>query len=458
MELKRTTLLLGPVAGAALGLALSAAGLDPKICWTACITLTTAVWWVFESMPIPAASLLPFAAFPLAGVLTHQQSSAAFGDTVILMLMGAFMLSKAIEKSGVHERLALGMIRLVGGRGGSRLVFAFMLTAALISLWISNGATVLMLTPMALAVVSRSEDPRLAVPLLLGIAYSASIGGMGTLIGTPPNLIFAAIYEKTTGQEYGFLHWMEVGMPIVALGIPAMALWLTRRLRGAQPIALQAPDRWRSPEVRVLVVFAVTILAWITRTEPLGGWSALLDVPLAGESTIALAAVIVMFLVPDGEGGRLLDWESATAIPWGMLLLFAGGICIATAFTASGLAALIGSALGGLAGWPALALILAICLVVTFMTEITSNTAVATLLMPVLAAAAIGAQVKPELLMLPAAISASCAFMLPVATAPNAIIFATGHVTIARMAREGLVLNFIMAAIIAAVSYWTLVA
>jgi sodium-dependent dicarboxylate transporter 2/3/5 len=220
---------------------------------------------------------------------------------------------------------------------------------------------------------------------------------------------------------------------------------------------LQAPDRWRSPEVRVLVVFAVTILAWITRTEPLGGWSALLDVGLAGESTIALAAVVVMFLVPDGEGGRLLDWESATAIPWGMLLLFAGGICIATAFTESGLAALIGSALGGLAGWPALALILAICLVVTFMTEITSNTAVATLLMPVLAAAAIGAQVKPELLMLPAAISASCAFMLPVATAPNAIVFATGHVTIARMAREGLVLNFIMAAIIAAVSYWMLV-
>jgi sodium-dependent dicarboxylate transporter 2/3/5 len=314
-----------------------------------------------------------------------------------------------------------------------------------------------MLTPMALAVVSRSEDPRLAAPLLLGIAYSASIGGMGTLIGTPPNLIFAAIYEQTTGQEYGFLRWMEVGMPVVVLGVPATALWLTRGLRGAQPIALKVPDRWRSPEVRVLVVFAVTILAWITRSDPLGGWSALLDVGLAGESTIALVAVVAMFLVPDGEGGRLLDWESAVAIPWGMLLLFAGGICIATAFTASGLAALIGDALGGLSSLPVFAVILAICLVVTFLTEMTSNTATATLLMPVLAAAAVGAQVKPELLMMPAVISASCAFMLPVATAPNAIVFATGHLTIARMAREGLVLNFIMAAIIAAVSYWMLV-
>ena len=456
MDIKRLTLVLGPAAGAVLGLGLSSAGIDPKICWTVGITLTTAVWWVFESMPIPAASLLPFAAFPLAGVLTHQQSSAALGDTVILMLMGAFMLSKAIEKSGVHERFALGMIRLVGGRGGGRLVFAFMLTAALTSMWISNSATVLMLTPMALAVLSRSEDPRLAVPLLLGIAYSASIGGMGTLIGTPPNLIFSAIYERTTGEEYGFLRWMEMGIPVVVLGIPVTALWLTRNLRGAQPIALQAAEPWRSPEVRVLAVFGVTILAWITRTEPFGGWAGLLDVGLAGESTVALAAVVAMFLVPDGEGGRLLDWDTATAIPWGMLLLFAGGICIATAFMESGLAALIGDALGGLAGLPVFALILAICLAVTFMTEMTSNTATATLLMPVLAAAAVGAQVRPELLMLPAAISASCAFMLPVATAPNAIVFATGQLTIARMAREGLVLNFIMAAIISAVSYWLL--
>ncbi len=456
MNLKQVTLILGPVAGSALGLVLAAAGLDPKICWTAAITLNTAVWWIFESMPIPAASLLPFAAFPLAGVLTHQQASAALGNTVILLLMGAFMLSKAIEKSGVHERFALGMIRLVGGSGGARLVLAFMLTAALISMWISNTATVLMLTPMALALLAHSKDPRLGVPLLLGIAYASSVGGTGTLIGTPPNVIFAGIYAQTTGEEYGFVRWMTTGLPVVAVAIPLMALWLSRHLRGAEPMELRHTGPWRPPELRVLVVFGLTILAWITRSEPFGGWSGLLGIDTVADSTVALAAVVVMFLVPDGEGERLLDWERAASIPWGMLLLFAGGICIATAFTASGLSQLIGHALAGLSTLPVFVLILAICLTVTFLTEMTSNTATATLLMPVLAAAAMGTGTPPELLMIPAAISASCAFMLPVATAPNAIVYATGRMSIAQMAREGFVLNLIVATVVAGVVYFTL--
>jgi sodium-dependent dicarboxylate transporter 2/3/5 len=456
VKVKLASLMLGPVAGAALGAVLALAGLDPKICWTAGITLNTAIWWVFESIPIPAASLLPFAAFPLAGVLTHQQASAALGNTVILLLMGAFMLSKAIEKSGIHERFALGMIRVVGGHGGGRLVLAFMLTSALISMWISNSATALMLTPMALAVIARSDNPRLTAPLLLGIAYGASVGGTGTLIGTPPNVIFAGVYEQATGQEYGFVRWMQTGLPVVVLAIPLMALWLSRSLRGARPIELRPAGDWRRPEIRVMVVFGLTILAWITRSEPFGGWSGLVGIEGAGDSTVALAAVVVMFLVPDGEGGRLLDWKMAGSIPWGMLLLFAGGICIAAAFTASGLASLIGNALGGLAHLPVFVLILAICLTVTFLTEITSNTATATLLMPVLAAAAVGARVAPELLMIPAAISASCAFMLPVATAPNAIVYATDRLTIARMAREGFALNLIVAVVVALVSYLTL--
>ena len=456
VSLKVATLVAGPVAGALLGSLLAANGLDPKICWTAAITLNTAIWWVFESIPIPAASLLPFAAFPLAGVLTHQQASAALGNTVILLLMAAFMLSKAIEKSGIHERFALGMIRLVGGHGGWRLVLAFMLTAALISMWISNSATTLMLTPMALAVLARSGDARLAVPLLLGIAYGASVGGTGTLIGTPPNVIFAGVYEQLTGEEYGFVRWMRTGLPVVALAIPLMALWLARHLRGAKAIELRSAGAWRSPELRVMVVFGLTILAWITRAEPFGGWSGWLGIESAGDSTVALAAVVVMFLVPDGEDGRLLDWKMAGSIPWGMLLLFAGGICIASAFTVSGLAELIGNALGGLANLPVFVLILALCVSVTFLTEITSNTATATLLMPVLAAAAVGAGVAPELLMVPAAISASCAFMLPVATAPNAIVYATDRLTIAQMAREGFALNLIVALVVAAVSYWTL--
>jgi sodium-dependent dicarboxylate transporter 2/3/5 len=456
MSAKWVTTILGTVAGILLGSWLAAAGFDEKVCWTAGITLNTAIWWVFESIPIPAASLLPFAAFPLAGVLTHREASAALGNTVILLLMGAFMLSKAIEKSGIHERFALGMIRLVGGNGGSRLVFAFMLTSALISMWISNSATVLMLTPMATALLARSRDPRLAVPLLLGIAYAASVGGAGTLIGTPPNVIFAGIYEQTTGNEFGFLRWMKTGIPLVAVSIPVMAWWLTRNLKHAQALEPGRAGPWSKPELRVLVVFGLTILAWITRTDPLGGWSGWLGIDTAADSTVALAAVVVMFLVPDGRGGRLLDWDTAVSIPWGMLLLFAGGICIAAAFTASGLSGLIGSRLAGLSSLPLIGLLLALCLSVSFLTEITSNTATATLLMPVLAAAAAGAGVAPELLMVPAAISASCAFMLPVATAPNAIVYATGQMTIARMAREGFVLNLLVAVIATLVAWLTL--
>jgi sodium-dependent dicarboxylate transporter 2/3/5 len=452
-DLKPLTLVLGPLAGGALWLGLAAAGFDHKICWTAAITLTTAVWWVFESIPIPAASLLPFAALPLAGVLTHQQAANALGNPVILLLMGAFMLSKAIEKSGVHERFALGMIRALGGRGGARLVLAFALTAAFISMWVSNTATVLMLTPMALALLGRSSDPRLTVPVLLAIAYGASIGGMGTLIGTPPNVIFAGIYAQETGRQFGFLDWMAIGVPIVAVAIPLMALWLARDLRGTSPLRTDRPGPWQPAERRVVTVFGLTVLAWITQTEPYGGWTRLLGVDPASDATVALCGVLAMFLVPDGRGGHLLDWKAAGSIPWGVLLLFAGGICLAVAFMASGVSTLIGERMAGLAALHAFVLILGICLVVTFLTEITSNTAVATLMMPVLAAAAFATRLPPELLMIPAAISASCAFMLPVATAPNAIVYATGQVTIARMAREGLALNLLLAGIISTVAY-----
>jgi sodium-dependent dicarboxylate transporter 2/3/5 len=307
-----------------------------------------------------------------------------------------------------------------------------------------------------MALLTRSRDPRLTVPLLLGIAYGASVGGAGTLIGTPPNVIFAGVYEQATGQEYGFLRWMKTGIPLVALCIPVMALWLTRNLKHAQPLEPGTAGAWSSAELRVMIVFGLTILAWITRSDPMGGWSAWLGIDTAADSTVALAAVVVMFLIPDGKGGRLLDWDTAVSIPWGMLLLFAGGICIAAAFTKSGFSELIGNSLAGLASLPLMGLLLILCLSVSFMTEMTSNTATATLLMPILAAASAGAGIAPELLMVPAAISASCAFMLPVATAPNAIVFATGQVTIARMAREGFVLNLLVAAVVAGVSWLTL--
>ncbi|MEL6790757.1 MAG: SLC13 family permease [Pseudomonadota bacterium] len=439
----------------------NSAGFDRAIVTTIFITLLTASWWVTEAMPIPATSLVPFALFPLAGILTHKEAASALGSHVIILLMASFMLSKALEKSALHERLALYMIRLVGV-SGRRLVLGFMVAAAVLSMWISNSATTLMLATLALAIIARDDNPRLSVPLLLGIAYAASLGGTATLIGTPPNLIFADAFEQVTQAEYSFARFMVTGLPGVVIGVPVMALWLTRSLGGVRVPVLPEPGPWRSAEVRTMLVFGLAIILWITRAEPFGGWSGVFGITGAGDSTVAVFAVVLMFLVPsgnragDGRTSGLLDWESASNIPWGLLLLFAGGICIAAGFRASGLDGVIGRSLAGLASLPPFLMIIGLCLSVTFLTEMTSNTATANLLMPVLAAVAVEAQIAPALIMIPAVISASCAFMLPVATAPNAIVYGTGKVTIGRMVREGFVLNIIIALIVATSAYLTL--
>lgn len=449
-----TRILLGLAAAAAAGFAAHLGGLPQPIVATIAITVLTAFWWVSEALPIPATSLVPFALFPLAGVMDQREAAEALGSYVIVLLMASFMLSKALERSGAHERLALYMIRLVGG-SGRRLVIGFMIASAALSMWISNTATTLMLATMAFAILARTDDAKLAPALLLGIAYASSFGGTATLIGTPPNLIFADNFFRETGAEFSFVRWMTIGVPIIVIGIPLMALWLTRSLGGVKTPVLADPGPWRIEERRTLIVFAIAIALWVTRIEPFGGWSGALGMEAAGDSTVAVFAVILMFLVPDGKGGALLDWKAAGDIPWGMLLLFAGGICIASGFRASGLDALIGDQLSGLTKAPLFVMILGLCLSVTFLTEVTSNTATANLLMPLLAAVAAGAGVKPELLMIPAVISCSCAFMLPVATAPNAIIYGTGRVTIAQMAREGAVLNVIIAFVVTGVC-WTM--
>ena len=445
-------LTLGPLLAGAVGLGTAGAGLSSEAGWTAAVTTLCAIWWVTEPIPIPATSLLPFAVFPLTGVLDHRQVATAYGQTPILLLLGGFMLSTAMERSGAHRRLALGMVSAVGGAGGRKLVLGFMLASAALSMWISNTATTLMLLPVALAVLDQDRERTLETPLLLGIAYSASIGGLGTPVGTPPNVIFMGFYREATGTELGFVDWMRIGLPTVLLLLPLAWWWVTRHLRGAQPLELPEVGAWRPAERRVLAVFAVTALAWITRTEPFGGWSALVGARGASDSTVALASVVVLFLMPNGEGEKLLDWKTAARIPWDILLLFAGGIAVARGFDESGLSRAIGGALSQLASWPAVAMIALLCVSVTFLTEVTSNTATATLLMPVLAAAGAAAGVDPALFMAPAALSASCAFMLPVATAPNAIVFGTGRLPIERMAREGFALNWIGAAVITAVS------
>ena len=432
-------------------------GISGKPAIAAGITMLTVIWWVTEPIPIPATSLVPFALLPLFGIVDHKTVASSLGSHVILLLMGAFMLSKSLEKSGAHERMAVYMIRMVGVSSGRRLVLGFMLTSGFLSMWISNTATTLIMLPIALAILSHVDNRNLKVALILGIAYAASTGGIGSPIGTPPNVIFMGIYEEQTGKEFSFLDWMKIGVPVVLVALPIMALWLTRNVKLEEEIKLPELGEWRKEEVRTLVIFGLTALAWITRSEPFGGWSELFGVSIAGDSTVALAAVVVMFLYPNGKGGRILDWETAKDIPWGMLLLFAGGIAIAKGFVASGLSTMLGDWLSSLANLPLILMVLTICLVVTYLTEITSNTATATLLMPILAVAGISAGLDPSVLMIPAAMAASCAFMLPVATAPNAIAYGTGELEIRDMVKEGAVLSFLVSCIVGIVCYLLLI-
>ena len=447
---------LGPILAFGFYFLLSQFGLADKPAIAAGITMLTVIWWVTEAIPIPATSLVPFALLPLLGIVDHKTVASSLGSHVILLLMGAFMLSTALVKSGAHERMAVYMVRLVGVSSGRRLVFGFMLATAILSMWISNTASTLIMLPIALAILTHVNNRKLKVALILGIAYSASVGGIGTPIGTPPNVIFMGIYEETTGKEFGFLEWMKIGVPVVLISIPLMALWLTRSVTLDEKIQLPTLPKWRSEEKRTLIIFGLTAFAWITRGAPLGGWSELFNTPSAGDSTVALTAVVIMFMTPNGKGGRILDWNAAKEIPWGMLLLFAGGIALAKGFAASGLSSMLGEWLSSLANLPMIAMVLTLCLVVTYLTEITSNTATATLLMPILAVVGTRMGVDPAIFMIPAAMAASCAFMLPVATAPNAIAYGTGEIEIKDMVIEGALLSFVVSCVVAAVTFFLL--
>ena len=451
---RQWALLAGAVLAATMAMAMNLSGWESKACWTGAMAILCVVWWIFEPIPIPATSIIPLAVFPLAGVLPQEKIASAYGSDLILLLLGGFIISTAMERSGTHRRIALGMVGLVGGHSSRRTVLGFMCASAALSMWISNTATALMMLPIALAVIERSQDKKLAMPLLLSIAYGCSIGGLGTPIGTSPNLVFMQQYQIFTGNAISFTQWMSWGLPVVLLMLPLAGLWLTRNLNYHGELVIPPPGAWRPEEQRVLIVFGLTILAWVTRIEPFGGWSTWFGLKGTNDAAVALIAVVVMFLVPNGRGGRLLDWETAEKVPWGILILFAAGIAIAHAFVEAGISSFIGSQLTVLASLHPLIIIAVIALVVTFLTETTSNTATTVLLMPILASAGVAAGVDPSLLMVPAAMSASFAFMLPVATAPNAIIFSTGKVPIAGMAREGLALNFIGATVITLVCYF----
>lgn len=454
---RQWALFAGPMLAAAVALGMSQFGWGSQACWTGAVAMLCVVWWIFEPIPIPATSIIPLAAFPLLSVLPQDKVAAAYGNELILLMLGGFILSAAMERSGAHRRIALGMVNVIGGTGSRRIVLGFMAATAALSMWISNTATVLMMLPIALAVIAQSPDKKLALPLLLALAYGSSIGGLGTPIGTPPNLVFMQQYESFTGTVVSFSQWMGCGLPVVLIFLPLAGLWLTRKLDYRGVLVIPSAGAWRPEERRVLIVFGLTALAWITRLEPFGGWSAWFDLKGANDAIVALIAVVVLFLTPNGRGGQLIDWESAERVPWGILILFAAGISIAQAFVESGLSRAIGDQLAVLASLHPLIMIATIALIVTFLTETTSNTATTILLMPILASAALGAGIDPGLLMVPAAMSASCAFMLPVATAPNAIVFGSGRVTVANMAREGIVLNFIGVAVITLMCYLLIV-
>jgi sodium-dependent dicarboxylate transporter 2/3/5 len=451
-QFKQSLLLLGPLLAVLLYGLLILQGHSEAAAITGAVTLLCILWWVFEPLPIPVTSLLPLAILQISGVLSANEVAQAYGSPLILLLLGGFILSKAMERSGAHQRIALAMINVFGGTSSRQLVFGFMATAALLSMWISNTATTLMLLPVAIAVLANASDKQLAAPLMLGIAYAASIGGIGTPIGTPPNLVFMQVYQQQVGEVITFSQWMSWGVPVVLCMVPIAGWLLTRKLDYRGGFQLPTAGSWRTEERRVLLVFVLTALAWVTRQEPFGGWSQLLGWP-ANDASVALMAVVLMFIIPNGKGDKLLDWDTAVSIPWGVLLLFGGGICLAKGFTASGLSDLVGESMAVLANWPLLLMLLALCLGVTFLTEATSNTASTVLLMPVLAAAGLAAGIDPKLLMVPAAISASCAFMLPVATAPNSIVYGSGYVSTQRMAREGLLINLAGAAVISVLCY-----
>lgn len=450
----RASLIAGPLVAAAIAAAMLICRQPAPAAWTAGVTCLCAVWWIFEPIPIGATALLPFAVFPLVGVMSHSEVAAAYGHHIVLMLVGGFMISMAMERSGAHRRLALGMVRAVGGCGGRRLVLGFMIATTLLSMWISNTAAVLMMLPVALAALDETGDRRgMAVPLLLGLAYASHVGGLGTPIGTPPNMIFMAFYPEATGHDVAFLDWMKLGVPMMFVLFPVVWFWLTRRLGPSARIAVPPSGPWRTEERRVLIVFLLTALAWITRKEPFGGWSTWIGAPGVGDDTVALLAALAMFVLPNGHGERLLDWPTAVKIPWGLLLLVGGGVAIARAFEVSGLSQGLAGHLAGAAGWPPLATVSVVCLGASFLTEVMSNTAAAVLLLPLMSAAAGAAGLNPILLMLPATFGCSCSFMLPTAAPPNAAVYGSGLVRMSEMAREGLLLKLFATALITLTTY-----
>lgn len=452
----------GPVLAAVLWLAPPLGTLTVPAQRVAGLASWMAVWWLTGVVPLPATSLLPLAVLPILGVVPARDVAREYADPVIFLFLGGFFIAAATQRWGLHRRFALGIIALVGA-SARRVLFAFMLATAFLSMWISNTATAAMMLPIAVAVLdlarreSGTAAPAFGTALMLGVAYAASIGGVATLIGTPPNAIFAANTALVREAPIGFAEWMALGLPVATVML--ILCWLILalglyRIRG--PLAgvgrmidveREKLGTWSTGERATAVVFTGAALAWMLRQPKTIG-----DLTVPGLATlfpgltdagIAIAAAVVLFAVPVSTTARhfVLDWETAARVPWGVLLLFGGGLALASAIDGSGLAAWIGERLAVLAGAPPVVIVGAVAVLFIFLTELTSNTATAAMGMPVMAALAPALGAEPLSLMATVALASSLAFMLPVATPPNAMVFGSGAVPAAQMARAGLWVN-----------------
>ena len=457
---KLVGLILGPVLMAVVCLLPLPKGMSPTALYCAAVTALMATWWITEAIPIPATAMLPIVLFPLFKIMPSAKATLPYANHVIYLFMGGFFIAVCMERWNLHYRIAMETIRLVG-TSPSRIILGFMVAAAFLSMWVSNTATTVMMMPIGMAIIKACADITgekdlhknpFAIGLMLSLAYAASIGGLGTIIGTPPNTIMVAQIDKMYGQTITFIDWMKVGVPLAATFLFCTWLLITKVLfkvdgdilQGKGAALIQAELAKLGPmkkeEKWIVAVFAVVATMWIL----LG----LVKWPLfkgVSDASIAMAGALLLFIIPSDmkKGVFLLDWKTAVKIPWDVILLFGGGLCLADGFQDTGLTKYIAGQLAGLSGMQLIYIIAAIVTLNIFLTEVTSNTAVATLMIPVMGAIAVGMHIHPFGPIVAACIACSYAFMLPVATPPNAVVFGSGAVTIRQMARTGFWLNLL---------------
>lgn len=465
-------LVLGPALFVGIYFGLSPGGMSKEALAVLASTAWVATWWITEAIPIPATSLLPIILFPLTGAFTNiGEVTAAYGDPNIFLFLGGFVIAIAIEKWNLHQRIALNIILLVG-TSTQRIVLGFMLATGFLSMWISNTATAMMMLPIGMAVIAHVSNllmkenekvnENFARAIMLGIAYAASIGGLGTLIGTPPNVIFASMIEELFNTEISFARWMAFGTPFAALLLLLTWVYLVKiafkvnlkEIPGGREVILNERKKlgpMSFEEKLVLSVFSLTAFAWITRTLVLEKF-----IDGLSDTLIAILAAVVLFLLPakNNEDGALVNWKDAKEVPWGVLLLFGGGLAIAKGFSETGLSQWIGEKLTVLQNINFFLIIFIVTLLVLALTELTSNTATATMMYPIMASFAFALNVHPFSLMVAAGIAASCAFMMPVATPPNAIVFGSGHIRINDMIKAGFWVNVIAVFLISLFIYF----